>query len=256
VIDEHPSSSATDVRYDGWSAEALAQRLELPRVLLLETVGSTMDVAHELGQQGAPAGTLVLADEQTAGRGRKGQRWHSARGGGIWLTLLERPRDAGALDVLSLRLGTALAVALDPYAGAAVGVKWPNDLFVGRGKLAGVLVEARWRAQRLDWVAIGFGVNVSGSDHPTAASLRPGVSRSDVLQPVLRAMRAACGRHGSLQPDELEELARRDIARGRRSLEPAEGRVAGVDAQGQLVIDTDTGPRAFRAGSLVLAEDS
>ena len=94
-----------------------------------------MDAVHTLGAAGEPAGALVLADSQTAGRGRQGNTWRSASSSGIWLTLLERPVDDSGLQVMSLRVGLAVARALDAFAEQTVGVKWPNDLYVGYGKL-------------------------------------------------------------------------------------------------------------------------
>src|SRR4051794_9700307 len=106
----------------------LATLLRLPRVERFESVGSTLDVAHDLAARGAPAGTLIVADAQTAGRGRMGRSWRSEPGAGIWLTLIERPDSAGGLDVLSLRIGILLAPALEPFAPSPVALKWPNDL--------------------------------------------------------------------------------------------------------------------------------
>src|SRR6266513_5287464 len=134
--------------------------LDLPRVALLESTTSTLDVAHRLAGDGAPAGTLVIANEQTAGRGRGGKTWQSYPGAGLWLTLIERPSDSSGLGVLSLRVGLAAAEALDRFASEPIRLKWPNDLYVDSRKLAGVLVEARWRESSVEWVAIGLGVNV------------------------------------------------------------------------------------------------
>lgn len=215
-----------------------------------------MDAAHALGEAGAPAGTLVLADEQTAGRGRKGSTWLAEPARGIWLTLLDRPADAAALEVLSLRVGLAAARALDAFAAAPVQVKWPNDLFAGGGKLAGVLIEARWRAQRPDWVAIGLGINVRPPrDFPAAAGLRTAVSRIDVLASIVPALRAAASRRGALDAGELGEYAERDYASGRRCLTPARGIVAGVTPVGELAVRTADGIEHYRAGSLVLEEE-
>lgn len=241
--------------YDGASEDALASRLRVPRLALFGAVGSTMDIAHQLAAAGAPAGTLVLADEQTAGRGRLGRAWQSAPGRGIWLTLVERPRDPRAVDVLSIRLGIAAAAVLDRFAGSPVRLKWPNDLYVGDRKLAGILVEARWRDGRVDWVAIGFGLNVAPAEAYASASLCPGTARLDVLEPLVEALRGAAARTGSLDRDELRAFAARDLASGRRAESPAPGLVAGIDADGALLIDTDDGRRILRAGSLVLAED-
>lgn len=244
--------SETAGRYDGVSAETLADRLGLPHVALFGAVGSTMDEAHALASAGALPGTLVLADEQTAGRGRSGKRWASPHRG-IWLTLVERPHDPASVEVLSLRIGLAAAQALDAFTAEPIRLKWPNDLFVDRGKLAGVLVEARWRGDRLDWVAIGLGVNVEPpSDHPDAAALDPGASRVEALEALVPALRGAAGAHGQLTPAELDEYAARDLARARRCSEPVRGTVRGIAPTGELVVELADSIVRVRTGSLVL----
>src|SRR5206468_7208786 len=127
----------SDVRFDGLPAVELAALLNVPRVDLFATVTSTLDVANAIAVT-APAGTLIVADEQTSGRGRHGRSWTSPRGAGLWLTLIERPEDPLALEVMSLRCGLYAAEALDSLADVPIGVKWPNDLYVGGRKLAGV----------------------------------------------------------------------------------------------------------------------
>jgi BirA family biotin operon repressor/biotin-[acetyl-CoA-carboxylase] ligase len=248
-----PSSSHDIATYDGRDAATLAALLELPRVLVFEEVASTLDVAHALGEGGELAGTLVLADAQTAGRGRMGRSWRSDRGAGIWLTLLERPTSAESLGVLALRLALALAPALDRFAGETTRLKWPNDVYVAERKLAGVLVEARWRGPRLDWVAIGVGINVRPPTGFDGAGLTPGARRVDVLAAVVPALRAAPRATGPLTDDELARYARRDVAVGRECIEPATGVVAGIRADGALLVDTPAGRVACHAGSLVLA---
>ena len=245
--------------YDGVAAGALATRFRLPAVVAVDSTGSTLDVAHALAAAGAPNGTLVLADAQTAGRGRSGKRWTSARGAGIWLTLVERALDPATLSLLALRLGVAAAAALEPFVAAGpIGVKWPNDLYVGPAKLAGILAEARWRDGVPEWVAIGMGVNVEPpADVPDAAGLRPGVARLDVLDALLPSLRAAAARRGELDGSELAALGQRDVARGRRATAPAAGTVEGVSAAGELLIRAPNGVvTAYRSGSLVLAEAS
>lgn len=251
VAAERPATT-----YDGVDARALATALGLPRVLLYESIASTMDAAHALGAGGAPAGTLVLADEQTAGRGRAGRHWHSAAGRGIWLTLLERPDDARALDVLSLRLGVRAAAALDRFSRSAVRLKWPNDLYAGEGKLGGVLVEARWHGSSVDWVAIGFGLNVGVPDELPGASLRTDSRRADVLADLVPALRAAAAARGLLTEWELAQYAARDLAQGRACVAPVAGTVRGITESGALRVETADGERAIREGSLVFREDS
>lgn len=245
------SGSASTILYDGRTAEELAAVFQLPRVLLFAQVGSTLDIAHQLGAEGAVAGTLVLADEQTAGRGRLGRSWQSNRGAGIWLTILERPTD-DTLGVLALRVALALAPALDPYADAPLRLKWPNDVYVGDRKLAGVLVEARWRGPHLDWLAVGVGINVRAPEGVGAASLTGDVDRVAVLRDVIPGLRLAVSSRGPLTESELARFHERDLAVGRQSTAPGRGIVAGVRADGALLVDGDAGREAYHAGSLVL----
>src|SRR6185295_8273784 len=98
-------------------AEQIARELALPNVEVLASIGSTLDVAHDRAAAGAPAGTLILAESQTAGRGRQGRSWTSEPGAGIWLSLIERPTDRSSLDVLSLRVGIGIAESLEPLIG-------------------------------------------------------------------------------------------------------------------------------------------
>lgn len=238
--------------YDGRSAESLANALSLPKVVVMDEVASTMDLANALAAEGAPAGTLILADAQVAGRGRAGRRWESRAGEGIWLTLVERLNDAEALDVLSLRIGIRVARALDRFSPERVGLKWPNDLHVPAGKLGGILVESRWRGIRPEWTAIGVGINVRDVRYPGGASLGADVSRLDVLGELVPAVRAAASAPGHLSDGELAEFAARDIAAGRIAREPLVGRVAGIARDGALLIQTATGLTTVREGSLVL----
>ena len=248
-----PPSSRDIATYDGRDGDALAALLGLPRVLVFDEIGSTLDVAHALGERGESAGTLILADAQTAGRGRLGRNWRSDRGAGIWLTLLERPGSAESLGVLALRIALAIAPALDAFVAEPTRLKWPNDVYIGEQKLAGVLVEARWRGPRLDWVAIGVGINVRPPAGFDGAGLAPGAPRVDVLAAVVPALRAAARASGPLTDDELTRYACRDLALGRTCTEPANGVVAGIRADGALLVDTPAGRVACHAGSLVLA---
>jgi len=133
-------------------------------------VGSTLDVAHELAAAGAPHGLLVLADEQTAGRGRQGRSWHSPAGAGVWVVALLRPEVPPSPGALAIRVGLRLVEAVAEVAPRArPGLKWPNDLIVRHRKAGGVLCEARWQGTALGWIAVGVGVNVRG---PLAPALR------------------------------------------------------------------------------------
>ena len=241
---------------DGIDAAALEQRLAVPSVHLFESIGSTMDEAHRLAGEGAPAGTVVIAGEQTSGRGRGGKRWTSAPGLGLWFTVLERPDSPSGLDVLSLRLGLHVAPVLDGFANGPVSIKWPNDLYVGEQKLAGILVEARWRDARPDWVAIGIGVNLTPpSDMPDATGLGSRVSRTELLAALVPAVRRAADSRGVLTHGELSGFANRDYLRGRQLREPAGGVALGIAEDGSLIIQGATGASHFRGGSIVFEKE-
>ena len=262
------------------AAGELARLLDLPHVAWYRELASTMDVAHALAEQGAPSGTLVLADAQTRGRGRGGKAWASPLGVGLWLTLVERPLDPSALDVLSLRVGLRAARVLDRFAYAPVAIKWPNDLMLPSGKVGGILVEVRWRALRPEWIAVGVGINLKQPSVAGAAALDRGEidaepssgfpssgseavsgdretpDRQVVLAELVPALRAAAAGHGALTPAELEEFAKRDWARGRTVVTPHRGTVAGISPAGALLIETSHGTVSCASGSLILDGES
>jgi BirA family biotin operon repressor/biotin-[acetyl-CoA-carboxylase] ligase len=241
--------------WDGLNARAVADQLALPLVYMYDEVASTLDVAHELADKGAPAGTLVVADAQNAGRGRMGRSWSSEPGRGVWSTVIERPRDAGVLEVLSLRVGLYCAENLDAIAAQRVSVKWPNDLILGDRKLGGILVEARWTGTTLAWVAIGVGVNVIAPEGVAqAAGLPAGTKRVDALEAIVRGVRHAAQQTGPLNDIELRRYRARDMLAGRRIVSPAVGSVTGISADGALIVETASVVERLRAGTVQLAE--
>jgi BirA family transcriptional regulator, biotin operon repressor / biotin---[acetyl-CoA-carboxylase] ligase len=250
-------SSSADRRtdlYDGHSAAELEVLLGVPHVEAFTSLTSTLDVAHRIAAS-VPAGALLLADEQTAGRGTQGRRWLSGAREGIWLALIDRPADARALDVLSIRCGLYAAEALDGLATESIGVKWPNDLYVGTRKLAGVLIETRWRGAAAEWVAIGFGLNVRTPPLDTATGLRDDCTRIDALVRLVPALRRASGATGHLTDDELARWDERDLARGRHVSAPSRGTVDGVAPAGELLVRSPDGSVArHRTGTLTFAE--
>lgn len=249
-------ASPSEIAYDGQTGDQLSRRLRLPHVLALDETTSTLDVAHMAAADGARPGTLILADTQTAGRGRMGRSWTSERGAGIWMTLIERPTDPSALEVLSLRIGLALADALDAFVDPAIQLKWPNDVYVGGRKLAGILVEARWRDSTPEWVAIGVGININPpASEARATCVRSGTSRLAVLDAIIPGIRAGAETRGALSESEVESFSRRDFARRRACVQPVEGMVQGIDARGGLLVDVGGNTIEVRTGSLVLKEE-
>lgn len=227
----------------------------MPQVVLYDEIGSTQDIAHDLAERGAAPGTIVLADAQRAGRGRMGRSWTSEPGQGVWCSIVERPVDLEALDVLSLRVGLLLAERLDLFASDRVRLKWPNDLVVADRKVAGILVEARWSGGLPVWVAIGIGVNVRVPAVAGAAGLRDDVRRVDVLTVVVGAAREAGRSPGWLTDDELRRYNARDLLHGRRLVSPGIGIARGIAPSGSLLVETRQGIEQHRAGTIEFAEE-
>lgn len=251
--------SGTGVTLDGLPGAVLARRWGAPGCRLAREVGSVLDTAHVLGQEGAPAGTVVMADVQTAGRGRNGRTWYSAAGG-VWLALLLRPHTAG-LGVMAIRAGLVVADVVDELLGASLAtIKWPNDVLLGDRKLAGVLCEGRWQGDTLQWLAVGIGVNVTNEIPPelrgSAIALRdrlPGVRRLDVLDRLVPPL----GRLGAggerLSEGECAAFAARDWLRDRMLRAPAAGRAAGVRPDGALIVQGVESMLPVREGHVELA---
>jgi biotin-[acetyl-CoA-carboxylase] ligase BirA-like protein len=170
------------MKYDGLDPRDLSRRTQTPGLVVLAQVTSALDVLHELAAEGARAGTAVLADVQTRGRGRQGRSWHSPAGQGIWLTYLVRPPGPLETGVLALRVGLAVAASLERL-GCRPRVKWPNDVLLDGRKVAGILCEARSMPGEPGWVAVGIGMNVHG---PLPDELAQSAVALDEVVPVTR----------------------------------------------------------------------
>ncbi|HEX8764099.1 MAG TPA: biotin--[acetyl-CoA-carboxylase] ligase [Candidatus Acidoferrum sp.] len=157
---------------------------------------STNRVALELGHGGEPEAAVVLAEEQTAGRGRAGRSWHSERAAGIYLTLLLRPKLAPVqAPVLTMMAGLSAHAAVEAVTGLAVDLKWPNDLMIRGKKAGGILTEMHAEPAQVQFVVVGIGLNVNQERFPgelgdLATSLRQETgkpqSRMELLVRLLR----------------------------------------------------------------------
>jgi BirA family biotin operon repressor/biotin-[acetyl-CoA-carboxylase] ligase len=226
-------------------------------------IGSTMDRLHDLAEQKAPAGTAVVAEAQTGGRGSRGRPWHSPPGG-LWLSVLYRPPAPGGVELLSLRLGLLVAAALEAtIPGLPVMLKWPNDLMLRDRKLGGILCEARWQGEAPGWIVAGVGLNVT---NPIPDDLRhtatalgeyvPAATVDAILPGMLDALRAPVVHADRLTDDECRQLARRDWLRGRQLRAPLAGRAEGIAIDGGLLVRTGEGLSAVRAGHVEVAQES
>ncbi|HWQ54287.1 MAG TPA: biotin--[acetyl-CoA-carboxylase] ligase [Bryobacteraceae bacterium] len=233
--------------------DAVMKRLPGRRISYFDRLDSTMTEAARLAAKGAPAGTAVVAEEQTAGQGRHGHSWHSEPGSGLYVTMVLRPKiELASLPPVTLALGLATAEAIARVADLACDLRWPNDVMLGDRKVAGIL------AQLVDGTTVaGIGINVNHAAFPeevagVATSLRIASgrvhSREDLLVELLTAVDGfvrmlAEGGAGAI----LELFARRSsYAKGKRVRvdQPGgavTGTTAGLDGQGFLRVRRDSG---------------
>jgi BirA family biotin operon repressor/biotin-[acetyl-CoA-carboxylase] ligase len=256
--------------WEGLEARQLEDRWLRPRVHLYAHIDSTNTRAKRLAQSGAPSGTVVVADAQTAGRGIAQRRWHSPPGSGLYLSLILRPRRVPNALLIPLLAGLGAARAAERAAvGVRVGLKWPNDLIADDRKLGGVLVEGSWMAGTPAWLVIGVGVNVhmAAVDFPdvlrsVATSLDAvadrRVSRLALADSLIDEIEAGCGvLPERLDEDQVAQIAQRDWLRDRPCVLEApgvqriRGVAAGIEPDGALILRTDSGEHvAVRTGRI------
>ncbi|MBM3295526.1 MAG: biotin--[acetyl-CoA-carboxylase] ligase [Candidatus Aminicenantes bacterium] len=131
------------------------------RLIRLKACGSTNDEARALARAGAAEGTVVVAEEQTSGRGTKGRSWHSPAGLGLYASLVLRPPSSAVLPLLPLAAGLAAREAVDQEAGLAAGLRWPNDIVFGGKKLGGILCETEFSGTEAVFAVVGLGLNLA-----------------------------------------------------------------------------------------------
>ena len=220
------------------------------RLEVLDEAGSTNDELRSRGNEAA--GLVVLAERQTAGRGRRGAAWLSAPGESLTFSVLLRPTEGkGLWPRLSLATGLAVAGSLGRFRVEAQ-IKWPNDVFVGGKKICGILVEAAD-----DHVIVGIGLNVGTREFPegleaTSMCLELGLvpEREAVLAEVLRSLNGWFGEIGAGFPRLIERVRQRclltgetvSLMSGERSVK---GKVTGIGDSGELLVGTERGEERF-----------
>jgi BirA family biotin operon repressor/biotin-[acetyl-CoA-carboxylase] ligase len=218
--------------------------------LHLRSTDSTNERARELAVAEAPSGTVVTADEQSAGRGRHGRVWSAPAGAALLYSAVLRPLDERHA-LLPLAVALAVCDAIESVAPLHCRVKWPNDVWIGESKVAGVLIEAR----PPDWAVIGVGVNVAIGDDEFASDLRwpatsvgRGVGVSEVQQALNEALTARV--EGSHEQT-LSDFRVRDALVGREigwagagsAVDDGSGVARGIDELGNLIAETREGER-------------
>lgn len=221
------------------------------RVLLLDKVSSTNDVARFMAIQGEPHGTIIVADQQLKGRGRRERVWHSLPGAGLLFSIILRPEiDPSTLHLLTLTLALSLVEAANKW-GIDAKTKWPNDVMVSKRKISGILGESGGNPV---WVVLGMGINVNRPPQGLPGELSERcifmsdftgnpVDRIAVLQCLLAGMEERYAAIADEPEAILREWKRADMFLGERvCLEGPFGRLEGidegVDLNGSLVLRT------------------
>lgn len=223
-----------------------------------QTTASTNLLAKQAGEEGKPHGTLFVADEQTAGRGRRGRSWQSPPGTNIYFTILLRPRiTPEQASMLTLVMAHSVAAAIYRLTHMEVGIKWPNDVLLDGKKVCGILTEMSLEREYIHYVVCGVGINVAPQDfpeeireHATSVETAYGqpISKGELLQYVMEELErdydafVAAGDLSVLQESYNRLLVNRD--RRVRVLDPKgewEGIARGINARGELLVEQPDG---------------
>ena len=231
-------------RWQGGTTESWREAWQVPRLEVYASIGSTNDRALALAADPAQAWAVVIADEQTAGRGRRGAGWHSPPGAGLWMSVV-LPWSRPAAHV-TLVIGLAVAEAIEQAVGDGlrIGLKWPNDLEVGRRKLGGVLCESAGAA-----AVAGVGINLRPVvvDRATSLETESGISlsASTLAGSIVTALRRRAVSAPTLDDLSLTALGERDALLGRPvdTDEHGHGIGRGIDRYGALLLERPDGSR-------------
>lgn len=266
------------VRLHEWEGRTIDEwraRWRVPALLALQETPSTNDIARRMAEQGAPAGLLVMTEHQTAGRGRMQRPWTDHPGRSLLLSVLLRPDAAhehtadAAPGTAPLRVGIAVARALNAAAGVRALVKWPNDVVTEHGKLAGILCEAA-SAGGESVIIAGIGINVlqHADEWPdelrghavsvrqaAAAAGHPPPDRAAIMTAVIDAVRPLFTHPlRRLDGEELRAHATIDALRGLAVSVTGpvrlRGTAAGIAADGALLLETTDGIRRVTSGTV------
>jgi BirA family biotin operon repressor/biotin-[acetyl-CoA-carboxylase] ligase len=226
------------------------------KILVFEKTDSTNDLVARLGREGADEGLVIFAEEQTAGRGRLGRRWESNAHLGLWFSVLLRPRfERNLWTRLTTWAAVAASDAIESETPCRAMIKWPNDVFIGGKKVAGILVESHFDRLRGNFAVLGIGVNVNHQAFPTelaekACSLRMAAGhscdRQKISVAILRRLDALYTQLEDHFETVLAAARRRDFLQGKWvqvsvGQELVKGMADRLDEQGALVLRLQDG---------------
>ncbi|MGH7459775.1 MAG: biotin--[acetyl-CoA-carboxylase] ligase [Longimicrobiales bacterium] len=246
----------------------LRAQWQVPQLHILSVTASTNDDVRRLGEEGAESGAIVIAERQTAGRGRRGRHWHGTPGQSLHFSMLLRPPPAGfrCLGAAPVRVGLVALRALREQAGLLVQLKWPNDLVRGRRKLGGILCESVLGQNPFMVIGIGLNIGQTQSDFPpelhalaTSLALETGqaVPRADIAGGLAQGLCTTAEVIAEpFQQDELDAIIASDALRG-HAIEidgEAVGTALGINEEGALLLRTSHGIRVVHTGTARVAD--
>ncbi len=257
---------------DVWESAPVSHwrdRWRLPHLVILANTTSTNDVLRRLAEDGADAGTVVMAESQTAGRGQEARRWVAPPGKALLISVLlrgasrlSRPIDPGTAPV---RVGLALCRAIPAVTNVDVRIKWPNDIVHAGRKLAGILCEGA-TGSRGAFVVAGIGLNVLQNEHDWPDDLRApatslllltghAISRAAIAEALLGHLRPFRLTGRALDEETIARYGAVDAVAGLPITVNgvAAGIAAGIAPDGALVVQTRHGTRTIRAGTVRIA---
>ena len=224
-------------------------------IYYFDSIDWTNTKAKELAEEGHPSGTLVVADRQTAGKGRRGRSWESPTGIGIFMTLMLKPEiNPNNASMLTLVAAMATTRAIRRVPGVPAMIKWPNDIVMNGKKVCGILTEMSAQFDYINHIVIGIGINVHNEDFPeeiakTASSLYlesgQHIHRASLIEAFLEEFEDVYAEY--LKTEDMEGLQKEYDAmlvnRGRQvrvldPKEPFEGKAMGITKKGELIVDT------------------
>ena len=224
-------------------------------IYCFDSIDSTNTKAKELAEAGHPSGTLVVADQQTLGRGRRGRSWESPAGTGIFMTLMLKPDiNPNNASMLTLVAAMATARAITEVTGEAAQIKWPNDIVMNGKKVVGTLTEMSAQFDYINHIVVGIGINVHNEEFPeeiakTASSLLlecgHQIHRASLIEAFLEEFERLYAVY--LETEDMSGLQKEYdsllVNRGRQvrvldPKEPFEGKAMGITKKGELIVDT------------------
>lgn len=258
IPDRLNKSELLSIRKTSWAGR---------EIFYYDTIDSTNTRAKQLAEEGYPEGTLVVASSQESGRGRRGKCWESPAGSGVYMTLILKPTiDPNNASMLTLIAALAAAVSIAKSTGVPAGIKWPNDIVMQGKKVCGILTEMSAQFDYINYIVIGFGINVHNESFPdeikeTATSIYQEtgqhINRARLVEETLEQFEQRYAIY--LKTEDLSGLMGEynailvNMCRDVRVLDPKdpfEGKAMGITDRGELIVDTRESRRLVSSGEV------